>query len=103
MTVFTTDQSMTMVVISCVLCVVLWWLAEGLLFCFCLIFVFLCDSIWNSDHHVGEDEADCFAFLWFAEYVLSIYKSFIFFTAQSTQGVMSSAVSLPNHTFTGQA
>ena len=25
------------------------------------------------------------------------------FTAQSTQGVMSSAVSLPNHTFTGQA
>ena len=39
----------------------------------------LVDSVWHCDHITGEEEAGCFAFLWFVACVLSVLVCLLLF------------------------
>ena len=59
----------------------------------------------HCDQLVRKEAAGCFAFRWFVTYVMfvDLFVCVEVLRPSQPSGVMSSAVSLPNHTFTGQA
>ena len=100
------------------LCVTLWLLAVV----FCYLIIVFCGSCLTFHHLFWDEGAVCFAFYAppFEEW-LKGHKGILYYPCPSVRlrprlfvcvevlrpsqpnGVMSSAVSLPNHTFTGQA
>ena len=72
-----------------------------------MLYVFPCVFVFSSPFSIaitslGEERANLSAFRTFVRFVL-VYVCVEVLRPSQPNGVMSSAVSLPNHTFTGQA